>query len=142
MPSKYKLITLDNGTTAKECSYGHDIKTLDKFSPTKKGLGGRHSRCIDCHVVLNKLRYDGDKKGYYRKCQVKRYNGMTLEEYDEILEHQNNQCAICGKTSEEEGRRLSIDHNHETGEIRGLLCRMCNLVLGNANDDISILSNQ
>ena len=75
-----------------------------------------------------------------RKYLLKRNFNMTLEEYDVLLEKQCNRCAICGKTPEENDRRLAVDHDHETGEVRGLLCRSCNLILGHAHDTINILA--
>ena len=71
---------------------------------------------------------------------LKNKYGITLGEYDKILEDQNNRCAICGMTPEENDRRLCVDHNHETGETRALLCSNCNAMLGLAQDNISILS--
>lgn len=56
--------------------------------------------------------------------------GLTLADYDEMLRTQGNGCAICGKTPEENGKRLAVDHDHETGDVRGLLCDMCNKGLG------------
>ena len=56
--------------------------------------------------------------------------------YDEMLESQNNACAICG--SEDPGYKRgvwSVDHDHETGKVRGLLCNHCNLMLGHARDN-------
>lgn len=55
--------------------------------------------------------------------------GITLEQYDEMFENQNGVCAICGEINID-GRRLAVDHNHETGKIRGLLCTGCNTRLG------------
>lgn len=51
--------------------------------------------------------------------------GITPEKYAELLEAQKGLCAICGKA-----KRLVVDHDHKTGEIRGLLCRICNGFLG------------
>jgi Recombination endonuclease VII len=48
--------------------------------------------------------------------------GISEEEYNEILAAQGGGCAICGRTTAEEGRSLAVDHNHKTGEIRGILC--------------------
>ena len=63
-----------------------------------------------------------------------RYN-IDLEEYNLILESQDGCCAICGMTPEEHGKSLFVDHNHETGEVRGLLCNHCNLSLGYLKED-------
>jgi hypothetical protein len=59
--------------------------------------------------------------------------GISREEYDEILCIQNGVCGICG--TKPGARRLAVDHDHETGEIRGLLCANCNRALGNLKDD-------
>jgi len=72
---------------------------------------------------------------------LKHKYGITVEDYDEMLESQDNGCAICGKTPEENGRRLHVDHDHRTGKVRGLLCHACNMLIGFAYDDIDILLN-
>jgi len=58
---------------------------------------------------------------------------MTVVEYDHLFEKQQGRCAICERA--QEGLRLAVDHSHQTGERRGLLCRACNLGLGNFRDD-------
>lgn len=72
--------------------------------------------------------------------------GITLAEYNSMLESQNNVCAICGnceteKTDKNKNRNLAVDHNHKTGKIRGLLCGKCNKMIGLANDNITILQS-
>ena len=52
--------------------------------------------------------------------------GITEAQYAELLESQGGSCFICGKTPEEEGKNLAVDHDHKTGEIRGVLCGHCN----------------
>lgn len=52
------------------------------------------------------------------------------ELFKQFSDLQNGCCAICGKTEEAEGRRLALDHDHETGVVRGLLCLSCNQALG------------
>jgi len=70
-----------------------------------------------------------------------------LEAYEEMFANQEGICAICGKDETDIGansdktRMLSIDHNHETGEIRGLLCNNCNRGLGGFLDNIESLYN-
>lgn len=58
--------------------------------------------------------------------------GITIWDYERILEEQDNKCAICRLMTSYE---LHIDHDHSTGKIRGLLCRECNHGLGNFRDD-------
>lgn len=66
--------------------------------------------------------------------------GITLKQYDEMLDAQGSRCAICGKTPEDNGRRLAVDHDHNTGEIRGLLCVSCNMGLGKFGDDPTLIA--
>ena len=58
-------------------------------------------------------------------------HGITREEYDLLLEQQGGRCAICQKL-----KTLHIDHCHTTGEVRGLLCIVCNTGLGKLGDDL------
>ena len=67
--------------------------------------------------------------------------GINENEYREILEKQENKCAICGKNQKLLTKRLSIDHCHHSMKVRGLLCSKCNVAIGLLNDDISILEN-
>ena len=65
-----------------------------------------------------------------KNAQLKyRYN-ITLTDYNRLFLQQHGCCAICGKHQSEIGRRLDIDHNHKTSQIRGLLCGNCNKHLG------------
>lgn len=73
-------------------------------------------------------------------------HGMTLGQYDELLKSQNGVCAICGNGNEHQtglGRksvRLTVDHCHASGRIRGLLCHKCNAGLGFFKDNPEILN--
>lgn len=55
---------------------------------------------------------------------------LTVEMYDRILAHQGGVCYACHQAEPVKGRRLSVDHDHATGEVRGLLCSRCNPILG------------
>lgn len=68
--------------------------------------------------------------------QLKKY-GLSLIEYKAMFESQTGRCAIC--KSAPTLKRLSVDHDHKTGAVRGLLCTNCNLGLGNFKDDQEIL---
>lgn len=67
-----------------------------------------------------------------RKHLLKRLYGLTPERYDEMVAEQLGRCAICLQTSDE---KLHVDHDHETGAVRGLLCSPCNTSLGGFKDD-------
>ena len=62
---------------------------------------------------------------------------MTKVEYLEMLETQDGNCAIC----KIEQDPLYVDHDHETGKVRGLLCEQCNFLLGNAKDNLGVLAS-
>ena len=89
-------------------------------------------------------RYETDPEYREQKLRdvVKKY-GITLDEYYGMLEKQGSVCAICSKpeTRITKGTlcRLSIDHDHETGKVRGLLCSACNTAIGQFNDDPSLV---
>lgn len=63
--------------------------------------------------------------------------GLNLDDYERMLAAQDGGCAVCGK--EPVGKRLHIDHDHDTDEVRGLLCHQCNLALGCVGDDVERL---
>lgn len=70
---------------------------------------------------------------------LKRKFGITLLQYEELLELQNGVCAIC-QQPDGMGWSLAVDHDHTTGQVRGLLCGRCNYrLLGSVNDDIQLL---
>lgn len=78
-----------------------------------------------------------------RKRHLKKY-GLSLEDYNNMLVVQHGVCVICGdleKTSHSTGlvHNLSVDHNHQTGKVRGLLCHHCNTGLGGFKDNILLL---
>lgn len=81
-----------------------------------------------------------DKNSNRRDRYLRRTYGLSLEDYNRILEDQNGGCWICGKTPEEEGKSLAVDHVHtgpDKGKCRGALCFRCNhLVVGRHRKDI------
>ena len=80
-----------------------------------------------------------------RAYKLKHRTGLTLDEYDAILEGQQGVCAICKNELPKRIKRggqvklFCVDHDHETGKVRGLLCDDCNLMLGFAKDRIETL---
>lgn len=73
---------------------------------------------------------------YHTAWRLKYWYGISLPEFNEMLEKQGGVCAICGKPETKPSRHtgktraLCVDHNHQTGEVRGLLCDKCNRLLG------------
>ncbi len=72
-----------------------------------------------------------------KKSVLKHQYGLTLEEYQTLLENQDNKCAICSRNSV----KLCVDHDHKTGKTRGLLCHACNRAIGLLKENIDILEN-
>lgn len=79
----------------------------------------------------------GQKQIWDRQSYLKRKYGITIAEYDRMFEEQNGVCAICGEPRPEE-RTLHIDHDHETGVIRALLCFRCNNALGDFREEYEL----
>jgi hypothetical protein len=74
-----------------------------------------------------------------RENKLKKSYKISLIKYNEIFEKQMGCCAICGIHQNDLKHNLSVDHNHLTGNVRGLLCNKCNRGIGYLNDDIEIL---
>jgi hypothetical protein len=79
----------------------------------------------------------GQKSFWSRKYHLKRKYGMTIADYDRMFDAQGGVCAICGEARPEE-RTLHVDHDHETGVIRGLLCFRCNNALGDFREEYAL----
>jgi len=80
--------------------------------------------------------YQSRSSEAWKKRNIARRYGITIEYYDSLLEKQNGLCAICLKKPE----KLHVDHSHETGIVRALLCHKCNTSLGLLQEDAEILN--
>jgi len=74
-----------------------------------------------------------------RKMWLKIRYGMEPSEYFDLLEKQEGKCAICKIDQDEQSKAMSVDHDHATGKIRGLLCSNCNIGIGNFQDKDELL---
>jgi len=72
---------------------------------------------------------------------LKRYYGINIEQYNDLFSKQEGKCSICNKHQTTLKNKLVVDHDHATGEIRGLLCKKCNVMIGFAEENIEILEN-
>ncbi len=75
-----------------------------------------------------------------RKYNLKKFYGLTVEQYDQMRAEQANVCAICQTHPTAKKGSFHVDHNHNTGKIRGLLCHNCNVGLGVFKDDTALLT--
>lgn len=73
-----------------------------------------------------------NKNSFKSRSSIWRNRGIkiTEEEYNNIYKEQKGCCAICGVPEQDTGIKLCLDHNHNNGEVRGLLCRRCNSAIG------------
>jgi hypothetical protein len=111
----------------------------------------KHWYCRPCWssrtVEAVRVRASKDRPAYKKRWQganLKRLYGITFADYERMLAEQGGGCAICGsKTSKAiiRGKEVlfHVDHDHETGVVRGLLCAKCNLGLGSFEDEPDLL---
>lgn len=91
-------------------------------------------RCATHHREKRKA-----DKARSHELAVQRTYGLKQGEYEKLYVAQNGRCGICERATGAT-RKLSVDHDHDTGEVRGLLCRPCNNMLGHARDDYRMFS--
>lgn len=96
-------------------------KPLDAFHADRRTGNRKRTTCIDCRQKQRSI------------------TNLTRTEYSLLLVAQDYKCAICGVDASELPRELSVDHSHETDEVRGLLCGHCNIGLGNFKDDAELI---
>jgi len=112
----------------KECRIEYQKKYYKKVRDTKLKYAKKYR---DLHPEVK------------RKSDWKLKFGLTPVDYNIMFNNQNGCCNICGKHQSELTRALAIDHNHNTNEVRGLLCCPCNAAIGSlgADDGIKLLQN-
>lgn len=116
---------------SKDCSKCREHKTLDEFHLSAKSSTGRASWCKAC---ANSAIRASRKRTYIpankRKWQLKTRYGLTPEAVDQMLAAQAGKCALCNMKI----TKHHVDHCHNTGRVRGLLCHQCNIRLGGWDD--------
>tara|TARA_Y100001951_G_C11218935_1_gene227550 strand:+ start:276 stop:770 length:495 start_codon:yes stop_codon:yes gene_type:complete len=117
----------------------------------KSGLQIRYSHCKECHKAERRTSYPRHRKREMNWRLRTKY-GIGMDEYNLLLKAQGGTCMICGngggvrKKGSRNGKAgtpipLNVDHDHETGKIRGLLCLHCNTGLGHFKDSIDVIKN-
>ena len=112
-------------------------KTLEEFALDKNRAEGRDYHCKTCKSFYEKEHskvYASRRRDRY----LKRTYNLSLEKYSQMEKVQTGLCQICRK-KDPQGDKLSVDHNHKTNAVRGLLCKPCNTMIGGAQDDPNIL---
>jgi hypothetical protein len=87
----------------------------------------------------NYKKFRKDKILQSLKSRMKFKYGLSIEEYNSMLESQNHKCMICKTPTENLKRKLAVDHCHTTNSVRGLLCGTCNTGLGQLKDSPELL---
>lgn len=131
-------------STHKECSWCSEIKLHSEFHKDRNAPSGLTYYCISCATAKTRAHHQRTKniEDYQRRKRNSYYKmtyGISLNDYEEILQAQRNQCAICGVALKSTGTHTHLDHDHHTGRIRGVLCTNCNRGLGHFKDNLSIL---
>jgi recombination endonuclease VII len=111
------------------------FKPLEDFPRNRSGRGGRGGYCKPCHNAKGKetyIRLYGSTREYH----LQRRYGIGQVDVDRMLAEQDGACAVCKKPEPEH-----VDHDHETGIVRGLLCFNCNQALGNVRDSLAVLQS-
>jgi hypothetical protein len=98
-------------------------------------FNGTNAHCNDCISAYNRTR-PKVKDTRIRIRAKGPVDPFDEDDFERLLKEQDGKCAICLTDKCSSGFRLAVDHNHETGKIRGLLCRDCNQVLGKFKEDI------
>jgi hypothetical protein len=109
-------------TNTQVCNKCKIDKPLELYHTDRRTGNRKRNTCIDCRHKQRSV------------------TNLSTFDYAKLLVEQNNACAICGIEATELKRELSVDHNHETNKIRGLLCHHCNIGLGNFKDSTTLLS--
>lgn len=126
----------------KVCSACNKEKPESEFYWTmrRNGEKARHSKCQPCRRLQFSLYARTDRgKEVKRNGILRREYGLSATDYDAMLAQQNGACAICERPESKVHRdgslcRLAVDHDHDTGMVRGLLCGACNVGIGSFDD--------
>jgi len=133
----------------KICSVCKIEKPLEDFYNSQSSKDGKSYRCIACDKAARATYKERNREKFLQTAREVNWRmrfGMEPEDYDRMFEEQNGQCAICGSenpngatSKSTKTRNFSVDHCHETGKIRGLLCTSCNRGLGLLGDTVASL---
>lgn len=142
---KTDFIYDDDGVlVSRVCTTCKVMKSAREFRTNRSSIRGVNSYCRDCANERNRA-YRTTENGRRRTwlADVKRRYNVSGEEAEAIVRKRMGKCEICGDRSTviHKGvvRNLAIDHDHQTGHIRGVLCNACNLGLGSFRDNEELL---
>lgn len=116
----------------RKCYRCKQTKPLEEFYGDKSKACGRNYECKECTKARIKSTSDPEKA---RDRHYRRNYGISLADFNRMVLAQGNKCACCG-TDKPGGKhgQWCVDHDHTTGDVRQLLCKDCNIVLGIVED--------
>ena len=127
----------------KVCKHCSEEKPKSEFYENKRMADGLFSNCKSCHSDIQKARKEADpdrrKEISLKSCRKTKY-GLSVDDFQAMWHAQGDKCAICSQPLVFGTGGYAVDHNHETGVVRGLLCVGCNTGLGNFKDNPSIMA--
>lgn len=104
-----------------------------KYKKLKSDFWRGQSACKICQLKQNKK--------YKHAYEIKKLYGLSLPEYQDLYAKQGGKCAVCNTDFLSLAKRPSVDHDHKTGKIRGLICNNCNAGMGLLKDSYEICLN-
>ena len=126
------------GPMTKRCSSCKKYKNLLEFNKNSKKPDGRRGTCRKCEKIYFKKWHEKHPL-HKRNEHFKRRYGITLEERNKMISSSKGICNICNEKPKGKRKELMIDHDKNTGIIRGTLCFRCNIALGSFDHDINKL---
>ena len=139
----YRNATMATDIRHKECSCCKQTLDIELFGVCPAYKDGRRGQCNQCrskrqsaYAKAHPQKRAKQDASVTRKHKLKVKYGLTLERYASICKMQNGVCAICGNGPDTKWRTLVVDHCHDTGIVRGLLCHRCNVALGRTGDNL------
>ena len=124
----------------RKCFNCKQTKILNQLSFYRSNIRYWQRECIEC-TKIRRTKWWKSKAGKRSSAntKLKARFGITIEQYEKMIEAVNGKCEICGATCSFNGHRLAIDHDHKTGQIKGILCKACNVGLGNFQENPVLL---
>ena len=126
--------------TKKICTKCKEEKELTEYYKRIASKDGLRSHCITCTNIYGRANAKTPKGLLVSRSSTLRQRGCNIktDELASLLKKYTN-CQICDVSFKD--AKSHVDHDHQTGEVRGVLCQRCNHLLGNAKDNVQILQN-
>lgn len=112
-------------------------KPHDQYGRQSKTYDGLNTYCRQCRSTMKRAAYLANRDEQRLKSRARAF-GITVEHLQALMAAQGEGCAICGNACRT-GRALALDHDHETGDLRGLLCSNCNRGIGYLQDSPEVI---